>query len=132
MKVIIMGCGLVGAELATLLDSEENQVTILDLDPDSFERLPPTFKGEALIADGTEPEDMERAGIEEADAFIALTEEDNRNILATQMARDIYNVSRVLCRIYDPARSELYEELGLETFSPTRIVAHLLRQRLVG
>jgi trk system potassium uptake protein TrkA len=127
-----MGCGMVGAELATLLDSEENQVTVLDLDPDRFEQLPPTFKGEALIGDGTEAEDLERAGVQEADAFVALTEEDNRNILAAQMAKHIYDVPRVLCRIYGPARSELYEELGLETFSPTRIVAHLLRQKLVG
>lgn len=132
MKVIIMGCGLVGAELAALLDSEENQVTILDLDADRFERLPPTFKGEALVGDGTETEDLERAGVGGADAFVALTEEDNRNILAAQTARHIYGVPRVLCRVYDPARSELYEELGLETFSPTRIVAHLLRQKLVG
>lgn len=132
MKIIIMGCGMVGAELAALLDSEENQVTVLDLDPDRFERLPPTFKGEAVIGDGTEGEELEKAGVQEADAFVALTEEDNRNILAAQTARHIYDVPRVLCRIYDPARSELYEELGLDTFSPTRIVAHLLRQKLVG
>lgn len=132
MKVIIVGCDLVGAELASLLDAEENQVTVLDVDTDKFERLPPTFKGEALLGDGSDADDLTRAGVGEADAFVALTDEDNRNILAAQLAKHIYAVPRVLCRINDPARSELYEELGLETFNPTRIVAHLLRQKLVG
>ena len=127
-----MGAGLVGAELAALLDSEENQVTVLDMDPDQFEHLPPTFKGEALLGDGTDGDDLVRAGVEAADAFVALTDEDNMNILTAQLAKHIYGVPRVLCRINDPARSELYEELGLETFSPTRVVAHLLRQKLVG
>ena len=125
-----MGCGLVGAELATLLDSEENQVTILDLDPDSFERLPPTFKGEALIADGTEPEDLERAGIEEADVFIVLTQGDNRNIMASQIAKHVFNVPRVLCRIYDPLRRDLFSSLGLEAISPTTVFAQILKEKL--
>lgn len=132
MKVIIMGCGRVGAELARELEAESHQVTILDSDPDSFERLPPDFKGEALLGDATDSETLVKAGIAEADAFVTLTEHDNRNILAAQKAKHIYSVPRVLCRIYDPDLSEMFDGLGLEVFSPTRIVAQLLKRKLAG
>jgi len=132
MKVIVVGCGQVGAELARLLDLAQHQVTVLDREETSFEKLPDGFKGEARLGDGTDGDTLVEAGGREADALVALTEQDNRNILVAQLARHIYNVSRVCCRINDPERSDFYQGLGLETVSPTRVIAQLLLQRLVG
>jgi trk system potassium uptake protein TrkA len=131
MKVVIMGCGRVGARLAGLLDIEGHSVSILDLDEYSFRRLPPDFGGNALVGNGTDEEALKKAGIEEADVFIALTQGDNRNIMASQIARHIFNVPRVLCRTYDPLRRELFSSLGMETFSPTVIFAQMLKEQLV-
>jgi len=130
MKVVIMGCGRVGAQLAGLLDSDGHSVTILDTDAYSFRRLPPTFSGTALLGNGLNEEALKKAGIEEADAFVAVTQGDNRNVMASQIAKHIFNVPRVICRIYDPLRQELYSTLGLEAFSPTTIFAQILREKL--
>jgi len=130
MKVIIMGCGRVGAQLAGLLDADGHSVTILDTDAYSFRRLPSTFSGIALVGNGLNEEVLKKAGIEEADAFVAVTQGDNRNVMASQIAKHIFNVPRVICRIYDPLRQELYSTLGLETFSPTTIFAQILREKL--
>ena len=130
MKVIIMGCGRVGAQLASLLDSGGHDVTILDIDDYSFRRLAPTFNGTALLGNGTDEETLKRAGIEEADAFIAVTQGDNRNVMAAQIVKHIFNVPRVICRFYDPLRKELYSTLGLEAFSPTTIIAQMLKEKL--
>jgi len=130
MKVIIMGCGRVGARLAGLLDTGGHNVTVLDMDSYSFRRLPSGFKGKALVGNGIDEEVLKRAGIEQADAFIAVTQGDNRNIMAAQIAKHIYGVKRVICRIYDPLRQEMYESLGLESLSPTTIFADLLKKKL--
>jgi len=130
MKVIIMGCGRVGARLAGLLDTDGHAVTILDTDAYSFRRLPPEFGGTALIGNGINKEALKKAGIEEADAFVAVTQGDNRNVMATQIAKHIFNVPKVVCRIYDPLRQELYSTLGLETISPTTIFAQILKGKL--
>ena len=126
-----MGCGRVGAQLASLLDTEGHETTILDIDSHSFQRLPPTFGGVALLGDGTDQESLIKAGIEEATAFVAVTQGDNRNVMAAQIAKHIFHIPRVLCRIYDPLRRDLYEDLGLEAFSPTTIFAHLVRDKLI-
>ena len=130
MKVVIMGCGRVGAQLAAMLDAEGHQVSVLDVNSHSFNRLPLTFGGMALLGDGTDEDSLRKAGIEEADAFVAVTQGDNRNIMAAQIAKLIFGVSKVVCRIYDPLRGELYDALGLEAISPTTIFAQLLRERL--
>ncbi len=127
-----MGCGRVGGQLAGLLDADGHQVTILDINSYSFRRLPPDFKGTALVGNGTDEESLRRAGIEAADVFVAVTQGDNRNIMATQIVKHIFNVPRVVCRIYDPLRQELYSTLGLETFSPTTIFAQMLKEKLEG
>ena len=130
MKVVIMGCGRLGAQLAGLLDADGHAVTILDIDAYSFRRLPPEFGGIALTGNGLDEEALKRAGIEEADAFVAVTQGDNRNVMATQIAKHIFNVPKVICRIYDPLRQELYSTLGLETFSPTTIFAQILKEKV--
>ncbi len=130
MKVVIMGCGRVGARLASLLEQDGHTVTIIDIDSYSFRRLAPNFQGTALIGNGIDEEVLKSAGIEEAGAFVALTQGDNRNIMASQIAKHIFNVPRTVCRIYDPLRRDMYEELGLEAISPTTLFAQILREKL--
>ena len=130
MKVVIMGCGRVGAQLATSLDKEGHQVTTLDTNSYSFRRLPAGFGGKALLGNGLDEEALKKAGIEEADAFVAVTQGDNRNIMAAQIAKHIFNVPKVVCRIYDPLRRDLYSLLGLEAISPTTIFAQILKEKL--
>jgi trk system potassium uptake protein TrkA len=130
MKIIIMGCGRVGARLASLLDEDGHEVTVLDIDTYSFRRLPSSFGGTALFGNGIDEEALKRAGIEDADVFVALTQGDNRNVMSCQIAKYIFNVPRVVCRIYDPLREEMYSALGLETLSPTKIFAQLLREKI--
>ncbi len=132
MNVIIMGCGRVGAELARLLDAEGHKVTILDTDASSFDKLPPDFKGTALLESATDEEGLQKANITKADAFVAVTREDDKNAMAAQIAKEIFGVPRVICRIYDPLREEFYESLGLEAISPTVVFAHLLKEKLEG
>ena len=132
MRVVIMGCGRVGAYLAALLDKDGHQVTVLDVNPSSFDRLVRSFKGNALLGDGTDEDSLRRAGIVEADAFVAVTQGDNRNVMAAQIAKRIFKVPRVVCRIYDPGREELYRALGLDTFCPTTSVALELHLRLTA
>jgi len=130
MKIIIMGCGRVGARLAALMDEEGHEVTVLDNDTYSFRRLPPSFGGTALFGNGIDEEAQKRAGIEDADMFVALTQGDNRNVMSCQIAKHVFNVPRVMCRIYDPLREEMYSALGLETISPTKVFAQLLKEKI--
>ncbi len=126
MKIVILGCGRVGARLATMLDREGHTVSIIDQSNASFLRLPGEFQGSAFVGNGVDEDVLLRAGIKDADAFIAVTNGDNRNIMASQMAREIFKVKKVVCRIYDPIREQTYRELGLETFCPTVIGAQTL------
>ncbi len=125
-----MGCGRVGAELATQLDHQGHQVTVLDINPDAFRRLPPDFKGRRVVGNGVDQDVLRRVGIAEADVFVAVTQGDNRNIMAAQVAKFIFGVPKVMCRIYDPARQEIYRSLGLETVSPTRTTVEMLLKAL--
>lgn len=132
MRVVIMGCGRVGATLAGMLSDDGHDVTVLDIRQESFKRLPPTFKGKRHVGNGIDQDVLARIGVAEADAFFAVTQGDNRNVMATQMAKHIFGVQRALCRIYDPIREEMYRDLGLETISPTILGATLLKQKLYG
>ncbi len=132
MNVVIMGCSRVGARLATLLDAEGHKVTVIDKDAYSFRRLPADFKGTALIGDGLSETSLQKAGIKTADVFVACTQGDNRNVMACQIAKHTFNVPKVACRIYDPIREEMYHSLGLETISPTKVGAQLLKDIVTG
>jgi len=132
MNVVIMGCGRVGGLLATLLEEAGHKVTVLDTDPYSFRWLPPNFQGNALVGDGTDEDSLRKAGIEEADAFVSTTQGDNRNVMAAQIAKHVFNVPKVVSRIYDPLREEMYHSLGLETMSPTKVSAQMLMDKIKG
>ena len=125
-----MGCGRVGAELAGLLDREGHQVTVLDIDPDSFTQLPSDFRGSVVVGNGIDQDVLRRVGVAEADAFVAVTPGDNRNAMASQMAKHLFGVPKVVCRIFDPIREEMYRSLGMKTIGPTRVVAGLLKEAL--
>ena len=131
MKIIIMGCGRVGAQLANSLDAEGHDVTILDIDAYSFDRfLTSEFHGTALLGSGMNEEVLRKAEIEKTDAFIAVTHGDNRNVMACQMDKHLFHVPKVICRIYDPQRRDMYIMLGIEAVSPTTLVAQMLREKL--
>ena len=131
MKIVIMGCGRVGSHLANSLDAEGHDITILDIDAYSFDRfLSPEFHGTALLGSGTDEEILRRAEIEKADAFIAVAHGDNRNVMACQIAKHVFRVPKVICRIYDPQRRDLYILLGIDAVSPTTLVAQALRDKL--
>lgn len=130
MKVLIMGCGRVGAQLAMTMDRDGHDVTVIDTRATAFERLPAGFRGRKLIGNGIDQDVLRRAGIEQADAFVACTQGDNRNVMAAQIAQHIFRVPRVVLRIYDPIREQMYHQLGLRTISPTMVGSQLLLQAL--
>jgi trk/ktr system potassium uptake protein len=131
LKIVILGCGRVGSTLATMLDQEGHDVSVIDFSSDSFQRLSPDFRGETIQGNGVDEEILIRAGIKDADAFAAVTNGDNRNIMASQVAKEIFKVKKVVCRIYDPIREETYHELGLDTISPTKVGAQMFFDALV-
>lgn len=120
MKVIVMGCGRVGSQVSNLLANRGHQVTVIDhRDADALARLGKGFKGKVLHGLGFDRTVLLEAGIETADAFIAASSSDNANIAAARIARNIFRVPRVVARMYDPRRAEIYERLGLMTISST-------------
>lgn len=132
MNVLILGCGRVGSTLARQLSQAGHSVTILDLTSDAFRRLGSKFKGTRVVGTGMDQDVLRRAGIETADAFIAVTQGDNTNIMAAQIAREVFKVPAVHCRIYDPIRADAYRELGINTLCTTTLASGLLRAALVG
>ena len=131
MRVVIVGCGRVGARLATQLDRAGHEVAVVEINEDAFRRLDSEFKGTTILGTGIDEDVLIEAGIERADAFVAVTNGDNRNIMAAQVARERFAIPTVVCRIYDPIRAETYRSLGYTTVCPTteiadRMVAELL------
>jgi trk system potassium uptake protein TrkA len=131
MKIVIMGCGRAGAMLATMMVGEKLDVTVIDSSSAAFARLGTSFKGTKIVGDGTDADVLRRAGIEDADYFAAVTNGDNRNIMAAQIAQHIFHVPHVVCRIYDPIRQQTYQTLGLESICPTIVGAKLLHDALL-
>ncbi len=119
MKVIIVGCGRMGSELATQLSHDDHDVTVVDVDPSAFYRLGSTFKGKTVEGVGFDRNVLIRAGVERADALAAATAGDNRNIVIARVARNVFRVPKVVARLYDPRRAEIYQRLGLQTISST-------------
>ena len=127
-KVIILGCGRVGAELARLLDGDGHDVTIVDPSVEAFRRLAPGFKGTIIAGDGLDEEMLRQAGIAAADAFISLMDGDNHNIMASQIAKHVHKVPTVISQIKDPLRGEAFDALGIESVSPTILGADRIRE----
>ena len=130
MKVVIMGCGRVGARVATLLDEDGHDVTIIDRVTTAFERLPRTFGGNTIIGTGIDEDVLKLAGIEGADVFVSATNADNRNIMGAQVARTIFNVPHAVVRIYDPVRADAYRSMGLITVCPTTTISAVILDQI--
>jgi trk system potassium uptake protein TrkA len=131
MRVVILGCGRVGSTLALMLDSEGHEVSIVDMDPGAFRRLGENFGGRAISGVGISADVLRDAGIEDASAFLAVTNGDNSNIMAAQVAKVLFKVPRVMARIYDPLRAEVYREVGIETLCITTLGAGIFHDRLL-
>jgi trk/ktr system potassium uptake protein len=123
MNVVIMGCGRVGGELTVQLAKAGHRVAIVDKRAEAFDRLPPGFEAQKVVGVGYDRDVLEEAGIKEADAFIAVSNGDNSNILSARVAREYYHVPRVVARIYDPKRAEIYERLDIPTIASVRWAA---------
>ncbi|MGH2448180.1 MAG: potassium channel family protein [Chloroflexota bacterium] len=130
MKIVILGSGRVGAWVASAL-SGKNEVAIIDWKASAFERLSPDFAGETVLGNGIDVEVLRSAGTAEADVFMALANDDNRNLMAAQIARRLGAVRNVV-RVYDPVRAKLYHGIGLDTVSPTVHAAERLFAMVVG
>ena len=132
MRVVILGCGRVGSTLALMLSSEGHDVSIIDMDTSAFRRLGENFGGRAINGIGINADVLREAGIENADAFLTVTNGDNTNIMAAQIAKTLFQVPRVMARIYDPLRAEIYREVGVETLCITTLGAGIFHDRLLG
>lgn len=130
MKIVIVGCGRVGASAAELWDAAGHQVVILDIVTRAFERLPSSFSGTAIRGDGTDEDVLRRAGADGADVFIALTEGDNRNVMAAQVAAEAFGVQQVIAKINDPLRATAYAEIGIATVCRTGLILDAVEAHL--
>jgi trk system potassium uptake protein TrkA len=119
MHVVIMGCGRVGSELTLQLGKAGHNVVIIDKKPEAFDRLPPGFDARTIVGLGFDRDILEEAGIKEADAFIAVSNGDNSNIVSARVALEHYHVPNVIARIYDPQRAEIYQRLNIPTVATT-------------
>jgi trk system potassium uptake protein len=120
MKIIVMGCGRVGSQVSLLLARQGHDVTVIDHDDNSLARLGQDFKGRVVHGLGFDRNVLIDAGVETAEGFIAASSSDNANIVAARTARNIFRVPRVVARLYDPVRAEVYQRLGLATISSTQ------------
>ena len=120
MHVVIMGCGRVGLQLSIELAEEGHEVTIVDKHASAFEKLPPGFNAKTIVGLGFDRQTLELAGIQDADAFVAVSSGDNSNIVSARVALEHYHVPKVIARIYDPRRAEIYERLNIPTVATTK------------
>ena len=128
MRVVIMGCGRLGSTLARELDEEGHQVTVIDHNAAAFNWLEDDFRGATLVGAGEDVQVQEAAGVPRADVFLALANGDNRNAMAAQVAKHIHHAPRVVARIYDPERAEVYRQLGINVVNPTTILDQMVRE----
>lgn len=130
MNVIVVGCGRVGSQLATLLSVDGHNVTVIDKDAESFRRLGTTFNGVTIRGLGFDEDVLEEAGIHECDAFAAVTNLDNTNLMAAEVARKIFDVPHVVARLYNPQRERTYQQLDLDYVCGTTLVAEKLLEKI--
>jgi trk system potassium uptake protein len=130
VKIVIVGCGRVGASLADLYDRSGHEVLVIDSLTPAFDRLPSSFGGTAIRGDGTDEDVLVRAGANGADVFLALTEGDNRNVMAAQLASEALGIDKVIAKINDPLRAKAYAELGIATLCRTGLMVDALDRYL--
>jgi len=131
MRYLIVGCGRVGSTLAKLLDADNHEVIVVDEDPNAFKRLGQRFKGHVVVGTGIDYDVLKRAGAAQADGFIAVTNGDNRNVMAALIAQRMFHIKKIVARIYDPTRGMMYRDLGIDTVCPTTTGAKMIRDVLM-
>jgi trk/ktr system potassium uptake protein len=131
VHIVIMGCGRVGSTLAHILEDRGNSVAIIDRDPEAFRKLRASFKGSRVTGVGFDRDVLIQAGIQEADAFAAVSSGDNSNIISARVARESFGIERVAARIYDPRRAEVYQRLGIPTVATVRWTADQMLRKLL-
>jgi trk system potassium uptake protein TrkA len=132
VHIVVMGCGRVGSTLAHHLERLNHSVAVIDQDPAAFRRLGPHFSGKTIAGIGFDRDTLIDAGIENADAFAAVSSGDNSNIIAARVARETFGVGHVVARIYDPLRAEVYERLGIPTIATVPWTANRLLKNILG
>ncbi|MFZ5969081.1 MAG: potassium channel family protein [Bacillota bacterium] len=130
--IIIVGCGRLGSHLARLLSKARKSVVIIDKDAHAFHRLSDDFSGFTIEADAVEIDTLVRAKIDKADIVVTTTNDDNTNVMIAQIAKTIYHVPKVIARLFEPSRQEIYEELDIETLCPTILSAEALKNNIIG
>jgi trk system potassium uptake protein len=131
VHVVIMGCGRVGSTLARSLEERNHTVSVIDSEPDSFRRLGPEFNGDKVTGFGFDQAVLEKAGVRRAEAFAAVSSGDNSNIIAARVARETFGIEKVVARIYDPGRAEVYQRLGITTVATVKWTADQILRRLL-
>lgn len=131
MNIMIIGCGRVGSQLALLLSQEGHNVTIIDKDQGSFGKLGGSFNGVTATGNGFDETLLRELKIDKQDAFVSVTSGDNTNLMASQIAKKLFKVPRVIARVYDPRRADIYKKLGLDVISGTILVAAMIRDKLI-
>ncbi|HCG02821.1 MAG TPA: TrkA family potassium uptake protein [Chloroflexi bacterium] len=128
MHVVIMGCGRTGSLLATMLTEAGHEISIIDWSEPAFQRLPDDFEGQTVLGNAVDQDVLVEAGIERADAFVAATSGDNRNVMASEVVQRVFHVPKVVSRIKDPNRAQIFQELGIEVDCRTVEGAEVLLQ----
>jgi trk system potassium uptake protein len=131
VHIVIMGCGRVGSTIAHILEDQDHSVAVIDQDPDAFRKLSAGFKGKKITGIGFDRDVLIEAGIEQADAFAAVSSGDNSNVIAARVVRESFGVERVVARIYDPRRAEVYQRLGIPTVATVRWTADQMLRKLL-
>ena len=131
MHIVIMGCGRVGSTIAHILEDQDHSVAVIDQDPDAFRKLSASFKGSKITGIGFDRDVLIEAGIEHADAFAAVSSGDNSNVISARVVRESFGVERVVARIYDPRRAEVYQRLGIPTVATVRWTADQMLRKLL-
>ena len=128
--IVIVGCGRLGSHLASQLSRDGHSIVVVDTNADAFGGLSPEYSGFRIEGNGAELAVLKQAKIDQADVVIAATREDNVNLMVAQVARRIFNVPRVLARVFDPRREEVYRDLGVDTVCPTTLASGVLLARI--
>ena len=131
MRYLIVGCGRVGSTLAKLLDADGHEIIVVDEEPNAFKRLGQKFKGHVVVGTGIDYDVLKHAGAAQAGGFVAVTNGDNRNVMAALIAQRMFHIKKIVARIYDPTRGMMYRELGIDTVCPTTTGAKMIRDVLM-
>jgi len=130
MRIVILGCGRVGARLASVLDTEGHKVAVIDENRLAFQHLEEKFKGSMVIGHGLDDQAIKETELDKADAFVAVTDSDNVNLMTVQLAKEKFGINRSIARVYDPKRAAAFKEIGITAVCPTIMMTDMLKETL--